>query len=62
MVNFFKKFMGDSTRGKPCQECGHSETSHHLKIIESELDTKPYNSPTIRARCKECDCQLFKGK
>ena len=62
MVNFFKKFMGDSTRGKTCVSCGHPETNHHLKVIESELDTKPYNSPTIRSRCKECDCAQFQEK
>ena len=54
--------MGDSTRGKTCTSCGHPEVNHHLKIIESELDTKPYNNPTIRSRCKECDCAQFQEK
>lgn len=52
--------MGDSTRGKPCKNCGHGETSHHLKMVEPEPTVKPYNNRTIRANCRECDCAQFR--
>lgn len=58
MKSFFKKFTGDSTRGRPCKECGHVEISHHLKVLEVE-HAKPYNNKAIRANCKECDCKQF---
>ena len=59
MKNFFKKFTGDSTRGRPCDGCGHVEVSHHLKILDPEND-KPYNNEVIRANCKECSCKQFR--
>ena len=60
MVNFFKKFMGDSTRGQPCKECGHGEASHHLKITEEDQRAKEHHSEAIRLNCRECDCKQFR--
>ena len=59
MRDFFKKFIGDSTRGKPCKHCGHNEISHHLKIIEPEQNQKNKNK-IIRSNCKECNCTQFR--
>ena len=59
MRGFFKKFTGDSTRGRPCNDCGHVEISHHLKVLEPEHD-KPYNNEAIRVNCKECSCKQFR--
>ena len=61
MCGFFKKFTGDSSRGKPCKDCGHGETSHHLKIVDPEqAQTQAYNNKIIRVNCRECDCRQFK--
>jgi len=59
MCGFFKKFMGDSSRGKPCKDCGHGESSHHLKIVKPE-QSKEYNNKIIRLNCRECDCLEFR--
>lgn len=59
MKGFFKKFTGDSTRGRPCKDCEHAEISHHLKVLDPELG-KPYNNEAIRVNCKECNCKQFR--
>ena len=59
MREFLKKFIGDSTRGRPCTHCGHNEISHHLKMVEPEQNQE-YNKKTIRSNCKECNCTKFR--
>lgn len=60
MKNFFKKFTGDTSHGKACKDCGHSEFSHHLKILEPDPRAKAYNNKSLRVNCKECDCTQFR--
>ena len=59
MKGFFKKFVGDSTRGELCKNCGHSEISHHLKVLEPD-HTQAYNNKAVRLNCRECSCTEFK--
>ena len=59
MYGLLKKFMGDSSRGKPCKDCKHGEMSHHLKVLEPE-QTQAYRSKIIRLNCRECSCLEFR--
>jgi len=60
MKGFFKKFTGDTSHGRACKDCGHNESSHHLKILEPDPRAKAYDNKSIRVNCKECDCTQFR--
>ncbi|MGI9565738.1 MAG: hypothetical protein ACR2LL_01835 [Nitrosopumilus sp.] len=60
MREFFKKFTGDTSRGRPCKDCGHFEFSHNLKLLEPDPRAKAYHNKSIRVNCKECSCTQFR--